>query len=113
MLHENLLFQIYQEPSTGVEKVYVGVVGVLQFEVLEYRLKQEYNVDIIREPLSYQYVRWIQNEDIDIKSLKISLDAKLLQDFRGNYLILFNSTYTIKSILDRNPGLILAEVNTK
>ena len=105
--------QIYQEPSTGVEKVYVGVVGVLQFEVLEYRLKQEYNVDIIREPLSYQYVRWIQNEDIDIKSLKISLDAKLLQDFRGNYLILFNSTYTIKSILDRNPGLILAEVNTK
>lgn len=91
----------------------MGVVGVLQFEVLEYRLKQEYNVDIIREPLSYQYVRWIQNEDIDIKSLKISLDAKLLQDFRGNYLILFNSTYTIKSILARNPGLILAEVNTK
>ena len=104
--------QIYQEPSTGVEKVYVGVVGVLQFEVLEHRLKSEYNVEIIREPLPYQYVRWIQNEDIDIKSLKISLDAKLLQDFRGNYLILFNSTYTIKSILDRNPGLILADVST-
>ena len=35
-----------------MEEVIVGVVGVLQFEVLEYRLKNEYNVDINMERLS-------------------------------------------------------------
>ncbi|MDD6467420.1 MAG: peptide chain release factor 3 [Erysipelotrichaceae bacterium] len=103
--------QIYQEPGTGVERVYVGVVGVLQFEVLEHRLKNEYNVEIIRENLSYQLMRWIGNENIDPKSIKLSLDSKLLQDFKGNYLILFDSQWNIKGALDRNPNLILKEVN--
>lgn len=103
--------QIYQEPGTGVERVYVGVVGVLQFEVLEHRLKTEYNVEIIRENLSYQHMRWIGNEGIDPKSIKLSLDSKLLQDFKGNYLILFDNMWNIKGAMDRNPNLILKEVN--
>ncbi|MEG1429817.1 MAG: peptide chain release factor 3, partial [Hydrogenoanaerobacterium sp.] len=75
--------QIFQEPSKGMEEVIVGVVGTLQFDVLEYRLKNEYNVDIIMEQLSYQYIRWIENEEIDIKKLNISSDTKIVQDFRG------------------------------
>ena len=39
--------QIFQEFHTGMEEIIVGVVGVLQFEVLKYRLKNEYNVDIM------------------------------------------------------------------
>lgn len=34
-----------------MEEVIVGVVGVLQFDVLKYRLENEYNVDIIMENL--------------------------------------------------------------
>ena len=102
--------QIYQEPFSGVEKVYVGVVGVLQFEVLEHRLKSEYNVEIIREPLPYQYVRWIGNDNFDPKSVRMSSDAKILQDFKGNFLMLFTSSWTIKGVQDRNPDLILLEV---
>ena len=51
----------------GMEEVIVGVVGVLQFEVLEYRLKNEYNVDIHMERLPYEHIRWIENEDLDPK----------------------------------------------
>lgn len=105
--------QIYQEPGTGVERVYVGVVGVLQFEVLEHRLKTEYNVEIVRENLSYQLMRWIQNETVNPRSLKLSLDSKLLQDFKGNYLILFDNPWNIKGTQDRNPDLILSEFHTK
>ena len=36
--------QIFQEFNTGMEEIIVGVVGVLQFEVLQYRLESEYNV---------------------------------------------------------------------
>lgn len=52
--------QIFQEYNTGMEEIIVGVVGVLQFEVLEYRLKNEYNVDIKLEPLPYEHIRWIE-----------------------------------------------------
>ena len=43
--------QIFHEPNTGMEEVIVGVVGQLQFDVLEYRLKNEYNVEIRLENL--------------------------------------------------------------
>ncbi|MDY5742755.1 MAG: peptide chain release factor 3, partial [Lachnospiraceae bacterium] len=51
--------QIFQEHSTGMEEIIVGVVGVLQFEVLQYRLENEYNVEIKLENLPYEYIRWV------------------------------------------------------
>lgn len=103
--------QIFHEPFSGMEEVIVGVVGVLQFEVLEYRLKNEYNVDIIREGLPYQYIRWIENKDIDVKSLNLSSDTKIVQDFKDNYLLIFTSEWNIRWALEKNEGLILSEFN--
>ena len=54
--------QIFQEFNTGMEEIIVGVVGVLQFDVLKYRLQNEYNVEIRLENLPYEYIRWIENE---------------------------------------------------
>ena len=48
--------QIFQEYNTGMEEIIVGVVGVLQFDVLKYRLKNEYNVEILLENLPYEYI---------------------------------------------------------
>ena len=44
--------QIFQEFNTGMEEIIVGVVGVLQFDVLKYRLENEYNVEIRLENAS-------------------------------------------------------------
>ncbi len=60
--------QIFQELDAGMEEVIVGVVGVLQFDVLKYRLQNEYNCDIIMETLPYEFIRWIVNDDIDPKN---------------------------------------------
>ncbi len=109
--------QIFSEPQSGFEEVIVGVVGVLQFEVLEYRLKNEYNVDIIREGLPYQFIRWITSEKhIDggmdvLEKLVLTSDTKLIQDVKGNYLLIFTSEWNIKWALDKNEGLELAEFN--
>ncbi|MBQ2479283.1 MAG: peptide chain release factor 3, partial [Erysipelotrichales bacterium] len=105
--------QVYHEPHTGFERIYVGVVGMLQFEVLEYRLKTEYNVEIVRENLEYELLRWIESRDIRPESIKLSIDAKLLEDLAGNPLILFANAWNIKGVLDRNPGLKLSEVKTQ
>ncbi len=92
-----------------MEEIIVGVVGVLQFEVLEYRLKNEYNVDIVKTPLSYQFVRWIKNVDIDLKSLNLSSDTKKVQDLKGQYLLLFSNEWGIRWASEKNSELELAE----
>ena len=68
--------QIFKELGGGMEEVIVGVVGVLQFEVLEYRLKNEYNVDIRMQNLPYSFIRWIENEDCDPKALNLTSDTR-------------------------------------
>ena len=103
--------QIFHEPFTGVEEVIVGVVGVLQFEVLEYRLKTEYGVDIRRRPMPYEVVRWVDNEDLDIRSLNLTSDTKWVQDFKGNNLLLFTSEWCVNWALQKNEGLVLREFN--
>ncbi len=103
--------QIFHEPHTGVEEVIVGVVGVLQFEVLEYRLKTEYGVDIRRRSMPYELVRWVDSEGIDIRSLNLTSDTKWVQDFRGNDLLLFTSQWCINWALQKNEGLRLREFN--
>ncbi len=101
--------QIFQEPYSGMEEVIVGVVGVLQFEVFEHRMINEYNVEIIREGLPFQYIRWIAKSPVDVKELQLSSDTKLVQDFRGNALLLFTSEWNIRWALEKNEGLELAE----
>ena len=78
--------QIFREPGAGMESVIVGVVGVLQFEVLEYHLKNEYNVEIIRENLPYEHIRWVENDEegFDVKKLVLTSDTKTVEDLRGN-----------------------------
>lgn len=103
--------QIFHEPYTGVEEVVVGVVGVLQFEVLEYRLKTEYGVDIRRRDMPYELVRWVDNEGIDIGALNLTSDTKWVQDFKGNNLLLFTSEWCVGWAIQKNEGLVLREFN--
>ena len=102
--------QIFQEIASGMEEIIVGVVGVLQFEVLKYRLENEYNVDIRLEPLPYEYIRWIVNKDeIDVAKLTGTSDMKKIQDLKGNPLLLFVNEWSVGMTLDRNKDLKLSE----
>ena len=100
--------QIFKEVGTGMEEIIVGVVGVLQFDVLKYRLENEYNVDIHLENLPYEYIRWIES-DVDIDKLTGTSDMRKVQDLKGNYLLLFVNEWSVGMTLDRNEGLKLAE----
>ncbi len=101
--------QIFQEFNTGMEEIIVGVVGVLQFEVLKYRLENEYNVDIHMEKLPYEYIRWIGNEEIDMGRLVGTSDMKKIKDLKGRPLLIWVNEWSIGMTLDRNKGLILEE----
>ena len=102
--------QIFQELNTGMEEIIVGVVGVLQFDVLKFRLENEYNVEIRLEPLPYEHIRWIENhEEIQIDKLVGTSDMKKVMDLKGNPLLLFVNAWSVGMVLDRNKGLKLSE----
>ncbi len=101
--------QIFQEFNTGMEEIIVGVVGVLQFDVLKYRLENEYNVDIRLENLPYEHIRWIENIDIDLDRLTGTSDMKKIKDLKGNPLLLFVNQWSVGMTVERNKGLILSE----
>ena len=100
--------QIFQEYNTGMEEIIVGVVGVLQFDVLKYRLESEYNVEIRLETLPYEYIRWIGNPtEVDLDRIVGTSDMKKIKDLKDRPLLLFVNEWSIGMVLDRNKGLIL------
>ena len=101
--------QIFQEYGMGMEEIIVGVVGVLQFDVLKHRLLNEYNVEIRLEPMPHEYIRWIENKDMEIEKLSGTSDMKRIQDLKGNPLLIFVNEWSVGMTLDRNKGLILSE----
>lgn len=102
--------QIFQEFNTGMEEIIVGVVGVLQFEVLKYRLENEYNVDIRLENLPFEHIRWIENKDeVDVENIVGTSDMKRIRDMKGNPLLLFVNSWSVGMVLERNKDLKLTE----
>ncbi|MEG0362022.1 MAG: peptide chain release factor 3 [Longicatena sp.] len=104
--------QVFQEINIGMEEIIVGGVGVLQFDVLEQRLKSEYNVAIKLEILPYQCVRWIDNQNIDTNTLNLTSDSKRVRDLKGRNLIIFMNNWGIKWALEQNKELSLSDVGT-
>ncbi|HEY5562046.1 MAG TPA: peptide chain release factor 3 [Clostridiaceae bacterium] len=102
--------QVFKEFSIGIEEIIVGVVGVLQLEVLEYRLKNEYGTDIKSVRLPFRFIRWIENKDIDPQSLVITSDTKLVKDMKDRNLLIFQSEWAISWAIDHNKGLILSDI---
>ena len=105
--------QIFQEYNTGLEEIIVGVVGVLQFDVLKYRLENEYNVEIRLEPLPYEHIRWITSTDTDLDRIVGTSDMKKVKDLKGNPLLLFINAWSVGMTLDRNKDLELSEFGTQ
>lgn len=102
--------QVFKELHIGMEEIIVGVVGVLQFEVLEFRLKSEYNVDIKMDRLPFRYVRWIENDNVDVDKLNLTSDTKKVKDLRDRNLLIFQNDWGISWALEHNSGLILSDV---
>ena len=102
--------QIFKVPGTGMEEVIVGVVGTLQFDVFQYRMRSEYGVELRMENLPYEHLRFITKSPVaDLKDLNLSSDAELLEDYKGNSLLVFSSLWSIDYNIKKNPGLELAE----
>ena len=103
--------QIFREVGGGMEEVVVGVVGVLQLEVLEYRLNTEYNVEIRMQQLPFEQLRWVKNDPdtYNLRDLDLTSDTKAVEDMKGNRLLLFTSDWAVRWAETHNDTLELSE----
>ncbi|MBQ6036566.1 MAG: peptide chain release factor 3, partial [Lachnospiraceae bacterium] len=102
--------QIFKEVNSGMEEIIVGAVGVLQFDVLKFRLQSEYHVEIGLEQLPYEYIRWIENpHEIDVSAIQGTSDMRVITDLNDQPLLLFINPWSVRMVEERNPKLQLSE----
>ena len=112
-LSEEGAIQTFLRTETGREEFLVGVVGVLQFEVLEHRLKTEYGVNMLMDRLPYRFVRWVEASPGPVESLKLTSTSGRAVDAAGRDVLLFENEWSIRLALENNPGLTLAETASR
>jgi peptide chain release factor 3 len=109
-LAEEGSIQIYRKPFAGSEELIVGVVGVLQLEVLEYRLNNEYGVEIKLQKQPYRFIRWVDS-DFNIEKVKLPLKSTVALDKDNQHVVLFEYEWSIKQLEERNDGLLLRDTS--
>jgi peptide chain release factor 3 len=80
---------------------------VLQFEVLTYRLRAEYGVDVQLDRLPYRHARWVEGEGVDPEEIEYQLSTSCLVDASGRSLILFADDWALSRAAQSFPNLTL------
>lgn len=106
--------QLAQEGAIQVyhnqyNEVIIGAVGVLQFEVFQYRLKNEYNSDILMDNLDFNVVRWLNTNDINYVKKCLDSRCMLVFDHFERPLILFANQFTLNYFVERYKDIELVE----
>lgn len=101
--------QLFKQPNIGIEAPIIGAVGALQFEVLEYRLKHEYGVDVEIIKLPYQIARWISDKSFDPRRLS-AMGTMFVQDEDDLPVILFEENWAIRSVEKLFPDIKLLDI---
>lgn len=102
--------QLSEEGATQVfrpltsNEIILGAVGTLQFDVVAYRLKHEYGVESVYEPINIYSVRWIQAEDKKkLEDFRSRNAARLALDGSGNLAYLAPNRVNLDIIIERWP----------
>ncbi|WP_404454142.1 peptide chain release factor 3 [Virgibacillus necropolis] len=98
--------QLYYRHRT--ESFILGAVGELQYEVFKYRMKNEYNVEVLLESIGEKVPRWLQADQVD-ESL-FDEQNLLVRDREGNYIVLFRNEYALRWFKDKNPDVELIDL---
>ena len=112
-LAEEGAIQLFTRTETGFEELLVGVVGMLQFEVLEHRLKNEYGVTMLMDNMPFRYVRWVEKAAVPADRLKLTSTSGRAKDGDGRDVLLFENEWSIRLATENNAGLALTDTASR
>ncbi|HLR69669.1 peptide chain release factor 3 [Virgibacillus alimentarius] len=98
--------QLFYRDQT--ESFILGAVGELQYDVFKYRMKNEYHVDVMLDPIGERVPRWLKQDQVD-KSLFDERNM-LVRDREGNYLVLFQNDFALRWFQDKHPKIELIDL---
>ncbi|SDJ71633.1 peptide chain release factor 3 [Microbulbifer yueqingensis] len=106
------LQQLSEEGSTQVffpldtNDIIVGAVGVLQFEVVAYRLKDEYKVEAIYENVNVHTARWVDSESAkELDNFRRKASTNLALDGSGHLTYLAPTRVNLQLAEERYPEI--------
>jgi len=97
--------QIFSMDQDGERDMIVGAVGMLQFDVLKFRLLHEYKAPVKLDTLGYDRVRWITGEESMIRALSGTLDTLLVYDQDKKPVALFRNEWALRYAVEKYPKL--------
>lgn len=99
--------QVYTQPYV-MESFIIGAVGQLQFEVMKYRLENEYNVEVQLEPLSFTAARWTKG-NVEPDGITGLDNALTVRDRKDRPVYLLPNEWQAGWLAQRNPDVVFLE----
>ena len=105
------LQQLAEEGATqlfrpmGTNDLILGAVGALQFDVVAYRLKDEYDVDAIFESCPVATARWLKGTPDQLKAIADKYPVNVGLDGAGDYVYLAPSKVNLDLTQERYPDI--------
>ena len=88
----------------------LGAVGQLQFEVVAFRLQDEYGVQCVFEPVTVHTARWVESADArKLEEFRARAHEHLALDHSGALVYLAPSRVNLELTLERWPGITFRE----
>jgi peptide chain release factor 3 len=102
--------QVLYEAQAQRRDPILAVVGVLQFEVVEGRLSEEYGVTTRREMLPHQLSRWVEGPEAQIELLPWRYSMMRTVDENGRLVALFSSPHELNFYAEKYPEIAFKSV---
>ena len=105
LLSENIIQAFRFNSAAYQNKTLLGAVGTLQFDVLKYRLKNEYGADADIETKPWKVLRWVECDlSDDLLTDLLPYESVIAFDEHGRRVILFSSEWSMEHFVERHQG---------
>ncbi len=114
-LAEEGVVQVFR-PVVGKDYI-LGAVGMLQFDITMERLKSEYGVDAVYEPINYNVARWLESDDPQkMAAFEKKNISNIARDAEGSMAYLTTSEWHLDYCMEKWPEIAFnktREINDK
>ena len=101
------LVDLFSNPKSTYKQYFLGAVGQLQFDVVKFRLANEYGVNADITMMPHNLIAWVGGDVSALDSIFLSGDLKRLEDSSGNTVIISSSEFQLKHLGQKLPGVTL------
>ncbi|MCB8876424.1 peptide chain release factor 3 [Acidisoma silvae] len=107
-LAEEGVVQLFR-PQDGSPPI-VGVVGILQLDVLQARLAQEYGTPITFEGVPYSLARWVSGDKLAMEKFITTQRTAMADDVDGDPVFLASSAFMLRRAIENFDNLTFRDI---